>query len=395
MSTICCLDDQHGGLAMFMGRFALAFLAAMILAPAASAQNFPTRPMTIVVPFGVGSALDLIARIIGSRLAEVLGQPVLVENVSGGGGMTAAARVANAPPDGYQMLHGGVDVMSMNQTLYKKPLYNAQTDFVPVGLVGDQALVLLARNDFPANDMQEFIAYTKANHAKMQFGSGGAGSGAHLNCMRVNAAIGVEVTHVSYRGSAQALQDLFAGRIDYYCALGAAAAGPIENKQRQGDRDPDARSLAAVPDAAKRPRTRPHQFPCRFLDRPVPAQGHARAHRPEAEPGLAGDAEHAFGAGAAAENRRDRGRARSPLAGLPEVVRRERDQIVGGHHQGERRRAAVMREALAVARPAPARKVMRLLALRELQRLATAGGIASRRACASCAAAGNRPTGIR
>ena len=265
--------------------------------------------MTIVVPFGVGSALDLIARILGPRLAEELGQPVLIENVSGGGGMTAAARVANAPPDGYQMLHGGVDVMSMNQTLYKKPLYNALTDFIPVGLVGDQAMVLLARNDFPANDMQEFIAYTKANHAKMQFGSGGAGSGAHLNCLRVNAAIGVEVTHISYRGSAQAFQDLFAGRIDYYCALGAAASGAIENKQRQGDRDPDARSLAVVPDAAQRPRTRPHQFPCRFLDRPVPAQGHARARRPEAEPGFAGDAEHARGAGAAAENRRDRGRA--------------------------------------------------------------------------------------
>jgi tripartite-type tricarboxylate transporter receptor subunit TctC len=216
--------------------FALAWLtlAAMAVAPAAQGQTFPTRPMTIVVPFGVGSALDLIARIIGPRLAEQLGQPVLVENVSGGGGMTAAARVANAPPDGYQILHGGVDVMSMNQTLYKKPLYNALTDFVPIGLVGDQAMVLLARNDFPANDMQEFIAYTKANHAKMQFGSGGAGSGAHLNCLRVNAAIGVDVTHISYRGSAQAFQDLFAGRIDYYCALGAAASGPIENKSAKG-----------------------------------------------------------------------------------------------------------------------------------------------------------------
>ena len=219
---------------MLIRRFALALLAAIILSPAASAQSFPARSMTIVVPFGVGSALDLIARIIGSRLAEVLGQPVLVENVSGGGGMTAAVRVANAPPDGYQMLHGGVDVMSMNQTLYKKPLYNALTDFVPFGLVGDQALVLIARKDFPADDMREFIAHTKTNHDKMQFGSGGAGSGAHLNCMRVNAAIGVEVTHVSYRGSAQAMQDLFAGRIDYYCALAAAAVGPLESKQAKG-----------------------------------------------------------------------------------------------------------------------------------------------------------------
>ncbi len=338
---------------MFMGRFALALLAAMILAPAASAQNFPTRPMTIVVPFGVGSALDLIARIIGSRMAEVLGQPVLVENVSGGGGMTAAARVANSPPDGYQILHGGVDVMSMNQTLYKKPLYNAQTDFVPVGLVGDQALVLMARNDFPANDLQEFMAYTKANHAKMQFGSGGAGSGAHLNCMRVNAAIGVDVTHVSYRGSAQAMQDLFAGRLDYYCALAAAAVGPLESKQAKGiailtrDRSP------LFPTLRKRPRTRPRQFPCRFLDRSVRAEGHARAHRAEAEPGVAGDAEHARGAGAALENRRDRGRTRSPFAGLSEVVRRERNQIVGRHYQGERRRAAVRYPSRRSARTSP------------------------------------------
>src|SRR6188508_1678518 len=222
------------GLFMFRGWIALAFVAAIFFSPAASAQSFPTRPMTIVVPFGVGSALDLIARIIGPRLSELLGQPVLVENISGGGGMTAAARVANSSPDGYQILHGGVDVMSMNQTLYKKPLYNAQMDFAPIGLVGDQALVLLARGDFPANDMREFIAYTKANHAKMQFGSGGAGSGAHLNCMRVNAAIGVDVTHVSYRGSAQAMQDLFAGRLDYYCALAAAAVGPLESKQAKG-----------------------------------------------------------------------------------------------------------------------------------------------------------------
>ena len=219
---------------MFRGRFALAFLAAMILAPAALAQNFPTRPMTIVVPFGVGSALDLIARILGPRLAEVLGQPVLVENISGGGGMTAAARVANSAPDGYQILHGGVDVMSMNQTLYKKPLYNAQTDFVPVGLFAEGAPVLITRKDLPVSNLKEFIRYAKENQDKMQFGSGGAGSGAHLNCMRVNAAIGVEVTHVPYRGSAQAMQDLFAGRIDYYCALAAAAVGPLESKQAKG-----------------------------------------------------------------------------------------------------------------------------------------------------------------
>jgi tripartite-type tricarboxylate transporter receptor subunit TctC len=223
---------------------------AVIAQPAA--QAWPTRPITMVVPFGVGSALDLMGRVVGARMSEILGQSVVIENVSGGGGLTGAARVAKAPPDGYQVLLGGVDAMAMSQTLYKNPPYKTLTDFAPVGLVGDQAMVLIARNDLPANNLQEFIAYVKSNQAKMQFASGGAGSGAHLNCARVNAAIGVTVTHVPYRGSAQALQDLFAGRIDYYCALGAAASGPIESKSAKGiailtrDRSPLFPNLASA-----------------------------------------------------------------------------------------------------------------------------------------------------
>ena len=203
-------------------------LGALIVA---DAQNFPTRPMTLVVPFGVGSGSDLIARILGARMSELLGQTVVIENVSGAGGMTAASRVAHAPPDGYQFVLGSVDTFGINQSLYKKPFYNAATDFSPIGLVTDQAMVLIARKDFPASDMKEFIAYTKANHDKMQFASGGVGSASHLTCARIDAAIGVEVTHVTYRGSAQAMQDLFAGRIDYYCALAAAAVSPLESGQ--------------------------------------------------------------------------------------------------------------------------------------------------------------------
>ena len=214
----------------------------------------------------------------------------------------------------------------MNQTLYKKPLYNARPTSSPIGLVGDQAMVLMARNDFPANDMQEFMAYTKANHAKMQFGSGGAGSGAHLNCVRVNAAIGVDVTHVSYRGSAQAMQDLFAGRIDYYCALAAAAVGPLESKQAKGiailtrDRSP---LFPALPSANEQGLTNFHAdfWTGLFLPKGTPepiVQKLSQACRR--------DAEHAGGAGAAAEDRRDRGRRPSAARRPAEVVRRERDQ---------------------------------------------------------------------
>jgi tripartite-type tricarboxylate transporter receptor subunit TctC len=211
---------------------ALALLA--LAAPgrnAIAADAYPARPISLVVPFGVGSGADLISRVLAARMSELLGETVVIENVPGAGGMTGASRVAHGVPDGYQMVLGGVDTLAINQTLYKKPLYNAATDFSAISLVTDQPMVLIARKDFPADDMAEFIAYTKANHDKMQFASSGVGSGSHLTCARINAAMGVDVTHVSYRGSAQAMQDLFAGRIDYYCSLAAAAVSPIESKQ--------------------------------------------------------------------------------------------------------------------------------------------------------------------
>ena len=196
----------------------------------AAAQDWPVRPVTMVVPFGAGSASDTVGRILGARLSEVLGQQVIVENIGGAGGMTGTARVANAPPDGYQFAIGSVDTMAINQTLYKKPFYNSATDFTPIGLAVEQPIILIARADLPANTMQEFIAYAKVNQGKMHFGSSGIGSGSHLACARLNAAIGAAPTHVPYRGSGQAMQDLAAGRIDFFCALGAAAVAPLEGK---------------------------------------------------------------------------------------------------------------------------------------------------------------------
>src|SRR6185436_15877663 len=118
---------------MFMMWRALVGLFVLGAAASAHAQSFPTRPMTLVVPFGVGSGSDLIARILGARMTEILGQPVIIENVSGAGGMAAAARVAASPPEGYQFVLGSVDTFAINQTLYKKPLYNAASDFSPIG----------------------------------------------------------------------------------------------------------------------------------------------------------------------------------------------------------------------------------------------------------------------
>jgi tripartite-type tricarboxylate transporter receptor subunit TctC len=212
---------------------ALAFASAsavagsFISAVPAKAEVWPNRPMTMVAPFAAGGSTDAIARIVAEGLSSQLNQPVIVENVGGAGGMTGTNRVAKAPPDGYQFVLGNVGTHAQNQTLYKTPLYNAETDFAPVVLMMDQSLVLVARKDFPANSLQEFIAYTKANQSTMQYASAGVGGSNHLACVLLNAAIGVNVMHIPYRSGGQAMQDLLAGRIDYQCPSAPTAMPQI------------------------------------------------------------------------------------------------------------------------------------------------------------------------
>jgi tripartite-type tricarboxylate transporter receptor subunit TctC len=207
-------------------------VAAVILSlvTPAHAQDWPTRPVSMVVPFAAGSGSDILARIIAPKLAENLGASVVVENVGGAGGMIGAARVMKAAPDGYQLLLATAGTHAINQTLYKKPLYNAATDFAPVVLVAGSPILLVTRADLPVDNLAGFIAYAKAHQATMQFGSPGAGSATHLGCVLFNAAIGVEITHVPYRSTAQALQDLLPGRLDYQCVPIAAAVSLVESK---------------------------------------------------------------------------------------------------------------------------------------------------------------------
>jgi tripartite-type tricarboxylate transporter receptor subunit TctC len=165
----------------------------------APAEDWPTRALTLVVPFSAGGSSDTIGRIIADGISSNLPQPVVVENVAGAGGMVGGSRVAKATPDGYQFIIGNVGTFAQSQWLYKAPLYNAVTDFAPVALLTDESLVLVARNDFPADNLQQFIAYTKGNQEKLHYSSSGAGGSNHLACMLLNSAIGVEVTHVPYR----------------------------------------------------------------------------------------------------------------------------------------------------------------------------------------------------
>ena len=204
--------------------------AALLAGQPAMAQAWPARHLTMVVPFTAGSASDALGRLLAARMSEVLGQQVIVENVGGAGGMVGTARVARAEPDGYQFVLGGTDTLAQNQTLYRTPQYNAATDFAPVGLVGDQALMLVIRKDLAVDGLNALAAYAKANADKMQYASSGLGSASHLTCAQLTKWLGADVVHVSYRGSGPALQDMIAGRIDYFCSLAASAMPHIDNK---------------------------------------------------------------------------------------------------------------------------------------------------------------------
>jgi tripartite-type tricarboxylate transporter receptor subunit TctC len=142
---------------------------------------------------------------------------VVVENVGGGGGTTGVKRVIAAEPDGYTVLLGTVGTHAYNQTIYKKKRYDAVADFTPVTLFSEQPMVLVARKDLPANTLPEFINLLKTKGDKMQFGSAGVGSTTHLGCALVNSRIGLNITHVAYRGGGPAMNDLLGGRIDYFC----------------------------------------------------------------------------------------------------------------------------------------------------------------------------------
>jgi tripartite-type tricarboxylate transporter receptor subunit TctC len=196
-----------------------------------NAQDWPLRPVTMVVPFAAGSGSDAIARIFANRLSQLLGKQVVVENIGGAGGLTAATRVAKSAPDGYQFILGTSGTHASNQALYSKPPYDPRTDFTPVALVVEQQTVLITRKSLPAAGLQDFVAHARAHAGTMKFGSGGIASTTHLACALVNAAIGVHATHVPYRAAGLAIQDMIAGHVDYACPLASGAMSQIEAGQ--------------------------------------------------------------------------------------------------------------------------------------------------------------------
>jgi tripartite-type tricarboxylate transporter receptor subunit TctC len=204
---------------MIRTAFAAALTGLVALTGSAGAQDYPTRPVTMVIPFAAGGPQDTIGRLIAQRASEILGQQVVIENVGGAGGTTGSMRVKNAAPDGYTFVLASVGTHAQSQTLYKRPPYNAAEDFTAVAFLGETPIALTARKDLPVNNLKEFVEYAKQNQAKMQYGSAGAGSATHLGCVVLNSVLGTDITHVPYRGTGPAMQDLHGGRIDVLCEI--------------------------------------------------------------------------------------------------------------------------------------------------------------------------------
>ena len=183
------------------------------IAPA-SAEEFPSRPITWVVPFAPGGITDTTSRIVAEEMSRTLGQSVLIDNRGGGGGTVGTEQVARAKPDGYTMIYGTQGTMAANVTLRKNLSYDPLTSFLPVHLVGESPNLFVAYHEAPYNSVPEFIAYAKQNPGKVTFSSSGVGTATHLVAELFKTVTGIEMQHVPYRGSAPALNDMIAGRVD-------------------------------------------------------------------------------------------------------------------------------------------------------------------------------------
>ena len=199
----------------FSSHIAIATCLALALAAPAATQSLRSGTLTLVVPFAAGGPSDVAGRLIAAGMSEVLGQNVVVENPVGAGGTVGSLRVSRSTPDGTQFVIGNSGTHAWSQSLYKNPPYNTLTDFTLLGLAVEAPRVIIVPKSLPANTLQEFIAYLKANPTTVKFGHAGPGSASHVTSILFNAAMGVNVTAVPYRGLGPAMQDLIAGRVEY------------------------------------------------------------------------------------------------------------------------------------------------------------------------------------
>jgi tripartite-type tricarboxylate transporter receptor subunit TctC len=196
-------------------------------------EDWPAHPLTMVVPWAAGGGTDVMGRIMAKRMTEILGRPVIVENIPGAGGMVGSAHVARADPDGYTFVFGSrSDAIDM--TLYKHPIYSFKDDLTPVVLVADQPTILVVREDLAVNGLKDFVDYVKKNASTVKMGSAGIGATGTVDCVLFNDKIGVNVQPIPYRGSGPAMEDLIRRQFDYFCTISGSAVSPVQNNLVKG-----------------------------------------------------------------------------------------------------------------------------------------------------------------
>jgi tripartite-type tricarboxylate transporter receptor subunit TctC len=228
----------------------IALAAVLWLTLPASAADYPSRPVTILVAFTPGGPSDVLARIVGKRLQDILHQPFIIENRPGAGGNIAADQAKNAAADGYTLLMGNNSILATNAALYKKLNYDAQKDFMPISLIGTQANILVVNPSVPAHSMAELIALAKANPGQINFASSGFGAAAHLAGELFKTEAKINIVHVAYKGAAPALQDVLAGHVQMMFATAASVIGMIKNNKVRALAVTTPKRTALLPDVA-------------------------------------------------------------------------------------------------------------------------------------------------
>jgi tripartite-type tricarboxylate transporter receptor subunit TctC len=204
--------------------FAMAFAASAV---PVHAQDYPSRSITVIVPFPPGGASDVVARIVTNEMSKTLGQSMIIENVSGAGGTLGSARAAAAPPDGYTLLAAAMGSHVAAPVLTPNVKYDPVADFVPIGITAHSPAVILARKDFPAQDLKEFVAVLRQQGGAVRQAHGGIGASSHMACLLFMAEIGAKPTLVAYRGSGPALNDLVGGHVDIMCEQSVSVADQV------------------------------------------------------------------------------------------------------------------------------------------------------------------------
>jgi tripartite-type tricarboxylate transporter receptor subunit TctC len=227
-----------------------ATLAALLLTAATPAAAYPTKPVTLVVAFTPGGPSDVLSRILGRKLEQILGQPFVIENRPGAGGNIAAEGVAHAPPDGHTLLMGNNSILATNAALYKKINFDPEKDFIPISLVGSQANILVVNPSLPVRSMAELIALVRREPGKYSFASSGHGAAAHLAGELFKAEAKVNIVHVPYKGAAPALQDVIAGHVHMMFATAASVVPHIRDGKVRALAVTTLKRTAVFPDLA-------------------------------------------------------------------------------------------------------------------------------------------------